>query len=197
MPAVRRFRTPCALAPRRGPAGLTPVALMALGGCASHPAPLTRHGDDSTVYATGVKVAPGAPLYFSAGMVPGANAGPTMKAQALDTLRRLGENLATAGLKPSDVLFVRAYLAPGPDGKVDYAGWDQAWFETFGTASKPVRPALTTVAVPLLGNASTLIEVEYVCATAPAADLFASSDRFGLPVANPMLKPYGTKEACF
>lgn len=181
-------------------AGVTRLALALAGaigltGCASGPERVTRFGDASTVYATGAMVAPGTPLYFSAGLTPGANPEPTMKAQALTTLKRLEANIAAAGLKPADVLFVRAYLAPGADGKVDYAGWNEAWAETFGTAANPVKPARTTVAVPLLGNPQTQIEIEYVCATAPAAGLFASSDQLGLPVSNPMLKPYGTKQA--
>jgi enamine deaminase RidA (YjgF/YER057c/UK114 family) len=95
----------------------------------------------------------------------------------------------------SDVVFVRAYLAPGPDGKVDFAGWNAAWTETFGTAAMPIKPARSTIAVPLLGNPATLIEVEYVAAAEPTTEgLFASSDKGGLPAGNAMLKPYGTKE---
>jgi enamine deaminase RidA (YjgF/YER057c/UK114 family) len=116
-----------------------------------------------------------------------------MKGQALITLKRLADNLAAAGLKPADVLFVRAYLAPGASGAVDFAGWNAAWSETFGTAETPVKPARTTVAVPLLGRPGTLIEIEYVASTAPSEGLFAGSAALGLPVDNPRLKPYGTK----
>lgn len=182
------------LAPRLALTGCALASLIALGGCATAPDPITRYGDATTVYATGAKVAAGAPLYFSAGMTAGEGAPASMKAQALLTLKKLGDSLATAGIKPSEVLFVRAYLAPGADGKVDFAGWNDAWAETFGNAANPVKPARTTVAVPLLGRPSTLIEIEYVAATAPADDLFVSSDKLGLPVFNPMLKPYGTKE---
>ena len=37
------------------------------------------------------------------------------------TMQKLEENIATAGFKLSDVVFVRAYLAPAADGKVERA----------------------------------------------------------------------------
>lgn len=174
---------------------LASTAAVLATGCATPPA-FTPYGDASTVYATGVKVAPGVPLYFSAGNTAGAVGAPeTMKGQALVTMKKLSDNIATAGFKLSDVVFVRAYLAPGADGKVDYTGWNEAWAETFGNAAMPAKPARTTIAVPLLGRAGTLIEIEFVCAGAAKPDLFASSDQLGLPNSNPMLKPYGTREA--
>jgi enamine deaminase RidA (YjgF/YER057c/UK114 family) len=170
------------------------ACLLAVGSGSAQAQTVTRFGDASTVYATGAKLAAGASLYFSAGATAGEGAPATVKGQALLTLKRLGENIATAGIKPADVLFVRAYLAPGADGKVDFAGWNEAWAETFGTAANPVKPARTTVAVPSLGRPSTLIEIEFVATGAASPELFASSDKLGLPAANPMLKPYGTKE---
>src|ERR1700712_4432539 len=41
------------------------VCLAAIAGCATPPGDVaTRYGDAATAYATGVKVAPGTPLYF-------------------------------------------------------------------------------------------------------------------------------------
>ena len=182
------------LALRHALTGSALACLITFGGCATAPETITRYGDASTVYATGAKVAAGSPLYFSAGMTAGEGAPASMKAQALLTLKKLGDSLVTAGIKPAEVLFVRAHLAPGADGKVDFAGWNEAWSETFGNTVNPVKPARTTVAVPLLGRPGTLIEIEYVAATAPVDDLFVGSDKLGLTVFNPMLKPYGTKE---
>lgn len=48
--------------------------------------------------------------------------------------------------------------------------------------------------MPLLSKPGTLIEVELVCFPSRAAKLFASSDALRLPVGNPTLKPYGTRE---
>jgi enamine deaminase RidA (YjgF/YER057c/UK114 family) len=176
---------------------LTLASLAALAFAASgslHAAAFTAYGDASTVYATGVKVTGGLPVYFSSGNTAGQGAPDTMKGQALQTMQKLEENIAAAGFKLSDVVFVRAYLAPAADGKIDYAGWNAAWGEVFGTARFPHKPARTTVGVPLLGRPGTYIEIEYVCAKPDEPGLFASSDKLGLPVSNPMLKPYGTKE---
>lgn len=147
------------------------------------------------VYSGGVKIAPGAPLYFTSGLTAGKDGGETMKAQALTTLKKLKSNIAAAGFGLNDVVFVRAYLAPGPDGAVDYAGWNAAWTETFGSSAVPHKPARTTIGVPALGSPTTLIEVEYVCAASSSDKRFDVPGAQTLPAVNPNLKVYGTKEA--
>jgi len=130
-------------------------------------------------------------LYFSAGVGADLNDGATMKQQALATMKRLEANINTAGVSLGEVVFVRAYLAPGRDGNIDYAGWDQAWREVF--TNENTRPNRTTVAVPLLADPSRLIEIEYVAVTRQAAKMAAGSEALKLPVTNPNLKPYGNK----
>ncbi len=160
----------------------------------THAAAFTAYGDAATVYSTGVKVTGGLPMYFSSGSTAGQGAPDTMKGQALVTLKKLEENITTAGFSLSDVVFVRAYLAPAADGKIDYAGWNEAWAEVFNNPKVPHKPARTTVGVPLLGRPGTYIEIEFVCTGPSKPGLFSSSEKLGLPVASPMLKPYGTKE---
>ena len=155
---------------------------------------ITTYGDGTAPYSTGVLVGGGGPLYFTSGSTAGQTAPGDLKGQALATLGRLKANLATAGVGLGDVVFARAYLAPGADGKTDYAGWNAAWSEFFKTGPGQHPPARTTVGVPQLGRAGTLIEIEFVCAPAAEPAPFASSDKLGLPVANAHLKPYGTKE---
>jgi len=154
---------------------------------------LKTFGDSSTIYATGAKIPAGWPVYFTAGTTAGMNGGSTVRDQARTTLSKLQQNISTAGFSLNDVAFVRAYVVPDATGKVDFAGWDEAWREVFGNAKTPHKPARTAIAVPRLGTPETLIEIEFVC-SAPARE-FSSSDKLGLPIANPMLKPYGTKEA--
>lgn len=151
-------------------------------------------GDGKALYSFGSKLGAGLPLYFTSGAAAGAKGGDTMKLQALATLKNLTDNVKAAGLSLSDVAFVRAYLAPGADGKVDFAGWNDAWKETFGTDAQPNKPARTTIAVPLLGRPGNFIEIEFVCVTDKADGIVAGSEKLGLPVTNPLLKPYGTKE---
>lgn len=152
-------------------------------------------GDSSGRYSPVTLSAGATPLYFPSGSTAGQDAPADMKGQAKRTLERLIANLEEAGLSLQDVGFVRAFLAPGADGKVDFDGWNAAWDELFNNPAKPVavKPARTTVAVPLLGRPGTLIEIEFVC-FAPKSTTFASSAASGLPAFNSQLKPYGSKE---
>jgi enamine deaminase RidA (YjgF/YER057c/UK114 family) len=159
----------------------------------NRPDSLKTFGGGSTIDAAGAKIPAGWPLYVTAGTTAGMNGGSTVRDQARTTLSKLQQNISTAGFGLSDVAFVRAYVVPDATGKVNFAGWDEAWREMFGNAKTPHKPARTTIAVPRLGTPETLIEIEFVC-SAPARD-FSSSDKLGLPAANPVLKPYGTKEA--
>jgi enamine deaminase RidA (YjgF/YER057c/UK114 family) len=148
--------------------------------------------EEGRPYSTGTLSKAGGPIYFTSGATAGAENTGDMKAQANATLDSLTKNVETAGLTLEDVAFVRAYLAPGVDGKIDYAGWQTAWTDKFGKAA--VKPARTTVGVPLLGRPGTLIEIEFVAFPAAKSGLFASSDKLGLPVSSKVLKPYGTRE---
>jgi enamine deaminase RidA (YjgF/YER057c/UK114 family) len=155
----------------------------------------TPVGDTSGRYSP-VTVSPGSSaLDFPSGSTAGADAPTDMKGQAAQALQRLSANLQEAGLSIEDVAFARAYLAPGADGKVDYDGWNAAWDERFNNPAKPVgvKPARTTVAVPLLGRPGTLIEIDFICLPRKGT-AFASAARAGLPAFNSQLKPYGTKE---
>jgi len=99
------------------------------------------------------------PFFFSAGIASDSTDGPTMKQQALATMKRVERSLKEAGFRSDDIVFVRAYLAPGQNGVVDYAGWEHASREFFNnTRSRPTR---TVVAVPFLGP-DRLIQVECI-----------------------------------
>ncbi len=151
------------------------------------------YGTAATVYSTGAKLVPGATVFFSAGDLAPDPSGDTKK-QAQDAMESLKGTLAEAGFSLSDVVFVRAYLAPDKSGKADYAGWNAAWNTVFNHPGHPHKPARTTVAVPLLGNSGHLIEIEFVCAAAASAKMAAGSAALKLPSTNPRLTPYGTKE---
>lgn len=139
-------------------------------------------------YAAGATTAPGAPLYLPSGGVAGQGAPADVKGQALQIIGRLKENLAGAGLTLADVGFVRAFLAPGSDGKVDYAGWDAAWAETFATDPRPAR---STVGVPFLGSPATLVELEFVALPGASPAPFAAGPG-QLPAGNERIALYGT-----
>lgn len=109
-------------------------------------------------YSGSAAGAAGASVFLSSGLIADFDVPADVKSQALHLFSRFSSTLRHAGQSLSDVGFVRAYLAPGSDGQVDYEGWDAAWAETFkGT----LRPARSTVAVPSLGSPKTLIELEF------------------------------------
>src|SRR5258705_2577893 len=152
-------------------------------------------GTEASSRSAGVKAAAGGPLDLSSGGAPTTKDGVTMREQALANMKRLEANIGTAGFNLGDVMFVRAYLTPGANGSVDYAGWDKAWGEVFNNPKNPNKPARTTVAVPMLNQNGGLVELEFVCATKDPAKMGAGSGALALPVAKPNLKPDGTKEA--
>ena len=149
----------------------------------------------AAAYASGVKVLPGKAVYYSSGVTSNVMDGATMKEHALGAMKRLEANIAAAGSGLGDVVFVRAYLKPGTNGAVDYAGWDQAWSEVFGTQKTPNKPARTTVAVPSPNANGSLIEIEYVSVAPDPAKMAAASAALSLPVTNPNLEPFGTRDA--
>ena len=128
-------------------------------------------------YAAGAVRAPGSALFMPSGAVATDGAPADMKTQAQQAISILKERLAAAKLTLADVGFVRASLAPGNDGKIDYAGWEAAWAAAFGELPKPAR---STVGVPFLGAPATLVQVEFVAAggsagnsgTAPGTAMF-------------------------
>jgi enamine deaminase RidA (YjgF/YER057c/UK114 family) len=103
-----------------------------------------------------------AALFFPSGVSGRASDGPTMTQQALATLKRLETSLKGAGVGLDQIVFVRAYLAPGPDGTVDYAGWEHASRSFFNNTKS--RPGATVAAVPSIGQKGSLIELECVVA---------------------------------
>jgi len=111
------------------------------------------YGTDATVYSTGAKLAPGATVFFTAGGTAAAGhpTGDT-QAEALSTMAGLKDSLAKAGFSLTDVVFVRAYLAPNKAGVIDYAAWNAAWNTVFNNPGNPHKPARTTVGIPTLGG---------------------------------------------
>src|ERR1041385_4522713 len=105
------------------------------------------------------KISP-ASFFFSAGIGSEPADGPSMKQQALATMKRVERALKEAGFRTDEIVFVRAYLTPGQNGVVDYAGWEHGAREFFNNTKS--RPARTTTAVPYLGKPGRLIQIECV-----------------------------------
>lgn len=179
-----------------------------LGGEGSDPAvpnpQLRPYGNPDSRIASGVAVAPNAPLYFTSGMLadqkdPEAAFGDRaqrgdMEWQATSALEKLEANLRSVGLTFRDVFFLRAMVFPDPldDGNVDFAGWNRAYSQFFGTAMNPHKPARTTMAAPGFNVFNSLIEIE-VYAAFP--DARGQHTRYDEDSANPNLIANGDPDS--
>ncbi|MGH3388812.1 MAG: Rid family hydrolase, partial [Actinomadura sp.] len=109
------------------------------------------------------------------------------EAQAINVLKQIGENLAAVGLKPKDVISMRAYLSNPPTAETaDFAGWNRAYRQFFantdlatgkpvdvplGTTApappmqvNPARPSRVTLEIENLPVTGWLVEVEVIAA---------------------------------
>ncbi|GAB2953593.1 RidA family protein [Streptomyces pseudoechinosporeus] len=121
--------------------------------------------------------------YTDPALTEGAQGVTITEAQALVVLRNIKTNLETAGVKPADVITMKAYLMKPPGAEIaDYAGWNRAYRQYFAnidlkslqvvpvpmgtSAPKPpllankARPARATMEVASLAVPGWLVEVE-------------------------------------
>jgi enamine deaminase RidA (YjgF/YER057c/UK114 family) len=91
--------------------------------------------------------------------------------QALSTFAKIEATLKGLGWSMKDVVKLNVYLVapPGADG-MDFAGFNRAYGQHFGTAGNPNLVARTTMEIAGLANPAFLVEIEAVAArTAPPA----------------------------
>ncbi|MBT0810968.1 RidA family protein [Litoribacter ruber] len=122
----------------------------------------------------GVYIPDGAEYFYTSGMVApvkaeNAEAGTYQRygdtrEQSLGILNRIKETLEEGGFAMEDVVFLRVYLAPDKDGKIDWDAWFDAYGEYFNNDENPNKVARSTIAVHSLANPELLIEIEAVAA---------------------------------
>ncbi|KXK61702.1 hypothetical protein AWW66_12355 [Micromonospora rosaria] len=133
-------------------------------------------GQDNPSIADGVAIGKGTALYKTSGLGPAAlnPAAPAgsearyidtevfpggvlppgvtiTEAQGINVLRRIGENLARAGLTYQDVISMRVFLQnPAGQERMDFNGWNRAYRQFFANTSlltgKPVLVPLGSAA---------------------------------------------------
>ena len=157
------------------------VACTALGllSTVAHGAEITRHplgGGSKFPIARAVEVPAGTTLVFHSGMTP-APADPKAaegsaaywgdtKAQSLSVFARIKESLDSLGLTFGDVVSMTVYLVgdPAKGGRMDFAGFMEAYSQFFGTVAQPNLPSRSTVQVAGLVAPGMLVEIEVTLA---------------------------------
>lgn len=88
------------------------------------------------------------------------------RAQSLSVLSRLQESVKSMGLTFGDVVKMTVFLAADPTtgGRMDFAGFMEAYSQYFGTKEQPNRPARSTVQVANLVQPGMLVEIEIILA---------------------------------
>ena len=158
------------------------LAQAAVGGAlalasmsAANAAEVVRHpllGGNTFPIARAVEVPAGKTIIFHSGTTPApldpkaevgspAYWGDT-KTQALSAFARIKESLDTMKLGFGNVVAMTVYLVgdPAKDGRMDFAGFMEAYTQYFGTKEQPTLPARSTVQVAGLAAAGMLVEIE-------------------------------------
>ncbi|KAF0094392.1 MAG: Endoribonuclease L-PSP family [Puniceicoccaceae bacterium 5H] len=136
---------------------------------------IDAHTNPDLPYADLVEVAPGSPYFFTWGVTASPRAREIARtgtdnrygdtySQARQVLSQLQNDLSEVGLSLRDVVNVRAYIVGEEGEDPDFAGWNKAFTEFFGTWHNPHVPARTSVGITRLFNPDYRVEVEFVVA---------------------------------
>ena len=112
-----------------------------------------------TLYVSGILADPDVPADKDKG-TPAAWTGNT-QAQSTSILTKIEKILKDQGLGLGDVVQLEAFLGgdPAKGDVMDFAGWNTAYLQFFGTAAQPNKPVRATVQVAKLAAPGALIEV--------------------------------------
>ena len=146
---------------------------------ATHAAEIVRYENAGTTpspIARAVEVPAGSKLVFHSGLTP-SPADPkatqnspqywgNTKTQSLSVLSKLQDSVKSMGLSFADVVKMTVFLAgdPATGGRMDFAGFMEAYSQYFGTKEQPNRPARSTVQVANLVQPGMLVEIEVILA---------------------------------
>jgi enamine deaminase RidA (YjgF/YER057c/UK114 family) len=86
------------------------------------------------------------------------------KTQTLSALKAIETILKKEGLTMADVVQMDVFLAgdPAKDGKMDFAGMNEAYSTYFGTADQPNKPVRSAMQVAALATPWGLVEIQVV-----------------------------------
>jgi enamine deaminase RidA (YjgF/YER057c/UK114 family) len=137
-------------------------------------APIVRYDRSDAAILKGVFIPEGKSYYLTSGLVataknpdavPGTyeRYGNTYE-QSISILEKIKATLQEAGFEMHDVVFLRVYLAPDKEGKIDWDSWFKAYGEYFNNDQNPNKVARSTIGVYALANPDLLVEIEAVAA---------------------------------
>lgn len=90
-----------------------------------------------------------------------------MEQQTIDTFSRFQETLESQGWSLEDIVQVRAFAVSGPDGELDFAGFNSGYQQFFGSDINPMKPVRSFVEIAGLVVDGWLIEIEIRAARMP------------------------------
>lgn len=84
------------------------------------------------------------------------------KAQTESVLKAIDKTLSGLGLKMGDVVKMQVFLVgdPAKGGRMDFAGFMEAYIQFFGTAAQPNLPSRSVMQVAGLASPGFLVEIE-------------------------------------
>lgn len=139
-----------------------------------HLAPIVRYDRPDAAILKGVFIPEGKSYYLTSGLVataknPDAAPGTYERygntyEQSISILEKIKATLQEAGFEMHDVVFLRVYLAPDKEGKIDWDSWFKAYGEFFNNEQNPNKVARSTIGVFALANPDLLVEIEAVAA---------------------------------
>jgi enamine deaminase RidA (YjgF/YER057c/UK114 family) len=130
---------------------------------------IERSGEGKLFY-TAIEIPPGAEtLYLSgSGASPEADGSwGDMEAQTINTFNKFREALESRGWSMSDIVQVRVFAVAGPEGDLDFAGFNRGYLQFFGTEDNPTKPVRSFVQVADLVVDGWLVEIEVRAARVP------------------------------
>ena len=83
-----------------------------------------------------------------------------MEQQTVNTFSKFKDTLESQGWSLSDIVQVRAFAVAGPDGQLDFAGFNRGYSQFFGTVENPQKPVRSFVQIAGLVVDGWLIEIE-------------------------------------
>ena len=145
------------------------ISALALSATAGYAQEIERVGEGRYFYNSIFIPAGAETLYLSGtGASPMADGSwGDMEQQTVDTFNKFKESLESEGWSMSDIVQVRAFAVAGPDGELDFAGFNRGYSQFFGTAENPQKPVRSFVQIAGLVVDGWLIEIEIRAARMP------------------------------